>query len=88
MLNALPVGGQDFRLELLFYHRELQSLIAIELEVVGHGTERQFEILGLSDWGFAPRQSTRITSGRKSSTAIRRTNTGCGTLGTLIDVKA
>ena len=29
----LPVGGQDFRLDLLFYHRELQSLIAIELEV-------------------------------------------------------
>ena len=27
----LPVGGQDFRLDLLFYHRELQSLIAIEL---------------------------------------------------------
>ena len=26
----LPVGGQDFRLDLLFYHRELQSLIAIE----------------------------------------------------------
>jgi predicted nuclease of restriction endonuclease-like (RecB) superfamily len=25
----LPVGGQDFRLDLLFYHRELQSLIAI-----------------------------------------------------------
>ena len=29
----LPVGGQDFRLDLLFYHRELQSLIAIELKV-------------------------------------------------------
>jgi predicted nuclease of restriction endonuclease-like (RecB) superfamily len=29
----LPVGGQDFRLDLLFYHRELRSLIAIELKV-------------------------------------------------------
>jgi len=29
----LPVGGQDFRLDLLFYHRELQALIAIELKV-------------------------------------------------------
>jgi hypothetical protein len=29
----LPVGGQDFRLDLLFYHRELQSLVAIELKV-------------------------------------------------------
>jgi hypothetical protein len=29
----LQVGGQDFRLDLLFYHRELQSLVAIELKV-------------------------------------------------------
>ena len=29
----LQVGGQDFRLDLLFYHRELQSLGAIELKV-------------------------------------------------------
>lgn len=29
----LPVGAQDFRLDLLFYHRELRSLIAIELKV-------------------------------------------------------
>jgi hypothetical protein len=29
----LPVGSQDFRLDLQFYHRELQSLIAIELKV-------------------------------------------------------
>jgi predicted nuclease of restriction endonuclease-like (RecB) superfamily len=29
----LSVGGQDFRLDLLFYHRELQSLVAIELKV-------------------------------------------------------
>jgi len=29
----LPFGGQDFRLDLLFYHRELQALIAIELKV-------------------------------------------------------
>ena len=28
----LQVGGQDFRLNLLFYHRELQSLVAIELK--------------------------------------------------------
>ena len=31
--GLLPVGGQDFRLDLLFYHRELQSLVAIELKV-------------------------------------------------------
>lgn len=30
---ALQVGGQDFRLDLLFYHRELQCLTAIELKV-------------------------------------------------------
>ena len=30
---SLQVGGQDFRLDLLFYHRELQSLVAIELKV-------------------------------------------------------
>jgi hypothetical protein len=29
----LQVGGQDFRLDLLFYHRELRALIAIELKV-------------------------------------------------------
>ena len=29
----LQVGGQDFRLDLLFYHRELQSLVAIELKI-------------------------------------------------------
>jgi hypothetical protein len=29
----LQVGNQDFRLDLLFYHRELQSLVAIELKV-------------------------------------------------------
>jgi hypothetical protein len=29
----LQVGGQDFCLDLLFYHRELQSLVAIELKV-------------------------------------------------------
>jgi predicted nuclease of restriction endonuclease-like (RecB) superfamily len=29
----LQVGGHDFRLDLLFYHRELQSLVAIELKV-------------------------------------------------------
>jgi predicted nuclease of restriction endonuclease-like (RecB) superfamily len=29
----LPVGGQDFRLDLLCYHRELQSLVAIELKI-------------------------------------------------------
>jgi len=29
----LQVGGQDFRLDLLFYHRELRSLVAIELKV-------------------------------------------------------
>src|SRR5262249_48740726 len=29
----LQVGGQDFRLDLLFYHRELQSLVAVELKV-------------------------------------------------------
>lgn len=29
----LQVGDQDFRLDLLFYHRELQSLVAIELKV-------------------------------------------------------
>src|SRR3982074_1465377 len=38
----LPVGGQDFRLDLLFYHRELQSLIAIELK----GDEFKPEYLG------------------------------------------
>lgn len=29
----LQVGGKDFRLDLLFYHRELQCLVAIELKV-------------------------------------------------------
>jgi predicted nuclease of restriction endonuclease-like (RecB) superfamily len=29
----LPVGVQDFRVDLLFFHRELQSLVAIELKV-------------------------------------------------------
>ena len=29
----LQVGDQDFRLDLLFYHRDLQSLVAIELKV-------------------------------------------------------
>ncbi len=29
----LPVGGKDFRLDLLFYHRELQSLVAFELKI-------------------------------------------------------
>ena len=29
----LQVGDQDFRLDLLFYRRELQSLVAVELKV-------------------------------------------------------
>ena len=29
----LQVGGKDFRLDLLFYHRELQCLVAVELKV-------------------------------------------------------
>jgi predicted nuclease of restriction endonuclease-like (RecB) superfamily len=29
----LQVGGRDFRLDLLFYHRELQCLVAFELKV-------------------------------------------------------
>ena len=29
----LPVGGKDFRLDLLFYHRGLQALVAIELKI-------------------------------------------------------
>ena len=29
----LQVGGKDFRLDLLFYHRELQCLVAFELKI-------------------------------------------------------
>lgn len=29
----LPVGGKDFRLDLLFYHRELQCLVAFDLKI-------------------------------------------------------
>ncbi len=29
----LQVGGRDFRLDLLFFHRELQCLVAIELKI-------------------------------------------------------
>jgi hypothetical protein len=29
----LQVGGKDFHLDLLFYHRELQCLVAVELKV-------------------------------------------------------
>lgn len=29
----LQVGGKDFRIDLLFYHRELQCLVAIELKI-------------------------------------------------------
>ena len=29
----LPVGGKDFRLDLLFYHRELQCLVGFDLKV-------------------------------------------------------
>ena len=38
----LQVGGKDFRLDLLFYHRELQCLVALELKI----DEFQPEYLG------------------------------------------
>jgi predicted nuclease of restriction endonuclease-like (RecB) superfamily len=38
----LQVGGRDFRLDLLFYHRELQCLVAFELKI----DEFQPEYLG------------------------------------------
>lgn len=42
----LQVGGKDFRLDLLFYHRQLQCLVAIDLKI----DEFQPEYLGKMDF--------------------------------------
>lgn len=62
--HHLAVGGQDFYVDLLFYHRRLRCLVAVDLEVgpfvPEHAGKMNFYLAALDDLEREPGDNPRI----------------------------
>jgi hypothetical protein len=60
----VQVGNQDFELDLLFYHRDLQCLVAFELKT------GRFEPEHMASWRFIWKLLTATVSARMKTPAL------------------